>query len=114
MEKLIEEQDEAYFTAKEDEYEYGKAQVDELEDTYIKAKNEEKNAKASMEQTKHALQILYGQGHEPRKITVTNSTRKGNVDLHRLQEDLDLMDYQIDKYRKKAIKSVTYKIKATL
>ena len=112
MEELIEEQEESYFTAKEEEYEYGKSQLLELEATYIAAKGKEKEAKASMDQAKHALEILYSQGYEPHRLTVSRTTRKGNVDMKELQRDLNLMDDDINKYRKKDIEYVTYKVKA--
>lgn len=112
MEELIEREEEAYFTAKEDEYEYGKSQVDELESTYIAAKESEKEAKAIMDQAKHGLEVLYSQGHEPRKLTVTHATRKGNVDMKELQRKFNIMDDDINDCRKSDIEYVTYKVKS--
>lgn len=112
IEELNEQEEMDYFTAKEEEYEYAVSRSVELTTDYLTAKQMVDDATAILKQLKPEIVKLHSQGISFPRLSVTHSTRKGNVNMKKLCADLGLMDSDLDKYRGKEIEIDTIKVKS--
>ena len=111
METLIENEEMERMTELDEQYDYERSQVDELEDKYLIAKQGSDAVLADMAEAKAELEVYYAKGHEPRKLTRSEVSRKGAIDMKVLQRKFDIMDGDVDACRKDKVKVVSYKIK---
>ena len=111
METLIENEEMERMTEMDEQYDYERSQVDELEDAYLIAKQASDSVLKEMAEVKSQLEQYYSKGHEPRKLTRSEVSRKGAVDMKVLQRKFDIMDGDVDACRKEKVKVVSYKIK---
>lgn len=124
IEKLIEEEERAAFeaaefsfeemayeTAMESRYEYNVDRAVQLTNDYLTAKQMVDDATAILAQIKPEIVTLHNQGISFPRLSITHSTRKGNVDMKKLCRDMNIMDTDLDKWRGKSIEIDTIKTK---
>ena len=111
MEALIEQEEEARMTQMDEEYEYGRERLSDMEDAYVVAKEKMDASKKELDALKEEIVGMTSKGWTTTKVSVSEVTKKGSVDMVKLQRELNLMDYQIDAYRKKPVTYSVVKIK---
>lgn len=100
MEQLIEEEEKQRFEEMDMAYDEAKHEAVDAEAKYLAAKTVVDDFKKRMEEARQVILGKHSQGIEFDLITVGKSTKKGSVDMKALMADLNLMDSDVDKYRK--------------
>jgi len=93
------------------EYDFLVEEAKLWEERYDKQKNILETAKVEMDEAKKYLVSLDAKGIPLDRHTVRRMTRKGNVDMKKLQIKYDLMDSDIDACRKDPIDVVSLVVK---
>ncbi len=96
----------------EAEYEFLTMEATKAEEEYLAARQIVDDAKDSIDLLRSEILSLAAKGIEFKRLTVTHTKRKGNVDMKKLQRKFNIMDSEIDECRKAKISFDTIKINA--
>lgn len=111
MEELNEREEEQYFRDMDMMYEEQREEAMQVEAEYLAAKSEVDKYNKRLNELKEIIISLAAKGMEFEKLEVVHSKRKGNVNMKELQRKYDIMDSEIDKFRKPDIEYDSIRIK---